>query len=119
MCWASHGALLVDKNGIASCPELENRTAYRISYPAMACEGTAVFWRDGKLLAVDTDLAGHEVLAMDDSRAVMSRALLLSEGSVVISLDSEVPVFRTPLGSLAEGPWACGDANLRPRLRSG
>ncbi|MFJ9703385.1 hypothetical protein [Streptomyces fradiae] len=133
--WASHGAMLVDKNDGVCGPELENSlpsrsrfrrlapdnslvdgpplTGYYTSYPAMDCEGTAVFWRDGKLLAVDTDLAGHELFAMDDSRAVIGRALLLSEGNVVVSLDNEVLVFRTPLGSLAEGPWPCGDANLR------
>ncbi|MBJ6636775.1 hypothetical protein H4K36_00240 [Streptomyces sp. DHE7-1] len=133
--WASHGAMLVGKNGGVCGPELENGlpsrsrfrrlapdnslvdgpplTGYYTSYPAMDCEGTAVFWRDGKLLAVDTDLAGHELFAMDDSRAVIGRALLLSEGSVVVSLDNEVLVFRTPLGSLAEGPWPCGEANLR------
>ncbi|MFD9062337.1 hypothetical protein ACFVZ3_12530 [Kitasatospora purpeofusca] len=133
--WASHGAMLVGKNGGVCGPELENvlpsrsrfrrlapdnslvdgppLTGYYRSYPAMDCEGTAVFWRDGKLLAVDTDLAAHELFAMDDSRAVIGRALLLSEGSVVVSLDNEVLVFRTPLGDLAEGPWPCGEANLR------
>ncbi|UUU37680.1 hypothetical protein [Streptomyces sp. NBC_00162] len=133
--WASHGAMLVDKNTSVSGPELENRlpsrsrfrrlapdnslvdgpelTGYYTSDPAMDCEGTAVFWRDGKLLAVDRDLAGHELFAMDDNRAVMGRALLLSEGNVVVSLDNEVLVFRTPLGPLAEGPWPCGEANLQ------
>ncbi|MEV8406817.1 hypothetical protein AB0R12_13665 [Streptomyces niveus] len=133
--WASHGAMLVGKNGGVCGPELENSlpsrsrfrrlapdnslvdgpplTGYYTSYPAMDCEGTAVFWRDGKLLAVDTDLAGRELFAMDDSRAVIGRALLLSEGNVVVSLDNEVLVFLTPLGSLAEGPWPCGEANLR------
>ncbi|MFI6006175.1 hypothetical protein ACIA98_38350 [Streptomyces sp. NPDC051366] len=62
---------------------------------------------------MDTDLAGHELFAMDDSRAVIGRALLLSEGSVVVSLDNELLVFRTPLGPLAKGPWPCGEANLQ------
>ncbi|MFE4258188.1 hypothetical protein [Streptomyces sp. NPDC056883] len=133
--WATHGAMLVDKSGSVSGPELENRlpsrsrfrrlasdnslvdgpalTGYYTSDPAMDCEGTVVFWRDGKLLAVDADLTGHELFAMDDSRAVIGRALLLSEGSVVVSLDNEVLVFRTPLGPLGEGPWPCGEANLQ------
>ncbi|MFB7608821.1 hypothetical protein [Streptomyces gardneri] len=133
--WSSHGAMLVDKDGTAIGPELENRlpsrsrfrrlapdgtlvagpalTGYYTSYPAMDREGTAVFWRDGKLLAVDTDLAGHELFAMDDSRAVISRALLLNDGNVAIALDNELMVFRTPLGPLAESPWPCGEANLR------
>ncbi|MFJ3594725.1 MULTISPECIES: hypothetical protein [unclassified Streptomyces] len=127
--------MLVDKNGSASGPELENRlpsrsrfrrlapdntlvdgpalTGYYTSDPAMDCEGTAVFWRAGKLLAVDKDLAGHELFAMDDSRAIIGRTLLLNEGCVVISLDNEVLVFRTPLGPLAKGPWPCGEANLQ------
>ncbi|WP_326674950.1 hypothetical protein [Streptomyces sp. NBC_01237] len=133
--WASHGAMLVDRNGRVSGPELENHlpsrsrfqrlapdntlvdgpalTGYYTSHPAMDCEGTTVFWRDGKLLTVDTDLAGHELFAMDDSRAVIGRALLLSAGNVAISLDNEVLVFRTPLGPLAEGPWTCGEGNLQ------
>ncbi|MFD0141461.1 hypothetical protein ACFVGW_03515 [Streptomyces sp. NPDC127129] len=133
--WASHGAMLVDKNGSISGPKLENNlpsrsrfrrlasdntlvdgpalTGYYTSYPAMDCEGIMVFWRDGKLLAVDADLAGRELFAMDDSRALIGRALLLSGGSVVVSLDNEVLVFRTPLGPLAEGPWPCGGGNLR------
>ncbi|MFE5962535.1 hypothetical protein ACFYZ6_12895 [Streptomyces rubiginosohelvolus] len=133
--WASHGAMLVDRNGNPSGPELENSlpsrsrfrrltpdntlvdgpalTGYYTSDPAMDCEGTTVFWRDGKLLTVDKDLAGHELFAMDDSRAVIGRVLLLNEGRVAFSLDNEVLVFRTPLGPLAEGPWPCGGGNLR------
>ncbi|WP_078096083.1 hypothetical protein [Streptomyces sp. fd1-xmd] len=133
--WASQGAMLVDRNGSVSGPELENHlpsrsrfrrltpdntlvdgpalTGYYTSHPAMDCEGTTVFWRDGKLLAVDADLAGHELFAMDDSRTVIGRALLLSEGSVAVSLDNEVLVFRAPLGPLAEGPWPCGEGNLQ------
>lgn len=60
---------------------------------------------------MDADLVEHELFRMEDSRAVIGRALLLGEGRVVLSLDSEVLVFRTPLGSLAEGPWPCGEAN--------
>ncbi len=133
--WASHGAMLVDRNGTPSGPELENSlpsrsrfrrltpdntlvdgpalTGYHTSDPAMDCEGTTVFWRDGKLLTVDKDLAANERFAMDDSRAVIGRVLLLNEGRVAFSLDNEVMVFRTPLGPLAEGPWPCGGGNLR------
>ncbi|MEV6165054.1 hypothetical protein AB0L71_24655 [Streptomyces sp. NPDC052052] len=127
--------MLVDSRGTVCGPELENclpsksrfrrlapdntlvdgppLTGYYTSYPAMDREGTAVFWRDGKLLAVDADLDAHELFAMDDSRNVMNRTLLLGDGRVVVSLDSEVLTFHSPLGPLAEGPWPCGDANLR------
>ncbi|MFG3286299.1 hypothetical protein [Streptomyces sp. NPDC048111] len=132
--WASHGAMLIDGRGTICGPELENRlpstsrfrrllpdsklvdgpplTGYYTSYPAMDREGTAVFWRDGKLLAVDADLDSHELFAMDDNRNIMGRTLLLGDGRVVVSLDNEVLTFHSPLGPLAEGPWPCGDANL-------
>ncbi|MFD8967811.1 hypothetical protein ACFV0C_22915 [Streptomyces sp. NPDC059568] len=132
--WASHGAMLVNGQGTICGPELENRlpstsrfrrlaqgntlvdgpslTGYYTSCPAMDREGTTVFWRDGKLLAVDADLASHELFAMDDSRNIMGRTLLLGDGRVVVSLGSEVLSFRSALGPLAEGPWPCGDANL-------
>ncbi|MEV7302461.1 hypothetical protein [Streptomyces clavifer] len=38
---------------------------------------------------------------MDDSRAIIGRALLVNEGIVAISLGNEVLAFRTPLGPLA------------------
>lgn len=132
--WASHGAMLVDGRGTICGPELANHlpstsrfrrlapdstlvdgpplTGYYTSFPAMDREGTVVFWRDGKLLAVDAGLKAHELFAMDDSRDVMGRTLLLREGRVVVSLGSEVLTFHSPLGPLAEGPWPCGDANL-------
>ncbi|MGW9133043.1 hypothetical protein [Streptomyces sp. NPDC055681] len=72
-----------------------------------------MFWRDGKLLAVDADLASHELFAMGDDRNAMGRTLLLDDGRVVVSLDSKVLAFHSRLGPLTEGPWACGDANLR------
>ncbi|MFG2590350.1 hypothetical protein [Streptomyces sp. NPDC048438] len=81
-------------------------TGYFTSHPAMDCEGTTVFWRDGKLLAADKDLAGHELFAMDDSRDVIGRTLLLNEGLVAISLDNEVLVFRTPLPPPGRRPLA-------------
>ncbi|MEV0095063.1 hypothetical protein [Streptomyces sp. NPDC050738] len=139
--WASHGAMVVDGRGVICGPELENRlpsrslfrrlapgntlsdgpplTGYYTSYPAMDREGTTVFWRDGKLIAVDRGLDAHELFAMNDDRKVMGRTLLLGDGRVVVSLDSEVLAFQTSLGPLAEGPWPCGDANLlgNPVLR--
>ncbi|MFE6978087.1 hypothetical protein [Streptomyces sp. NPDC057682] len=133
--WASHGAMLVNDRGTVCGPELENSlpstsrfrqlapdavlidgpplSGYYTSSPAMDRAGTTVFWRDGTLLTVDADLTPCELYATDDSRNIMGRTLLLDDGLVVVPLDSEVVVFRTPLGPLAEGPWPCGDANLR------
>lgn len=132
--WASHGAMLVNSRGTVCGPELENclpstsrfrqlapdntlvdgppLTGYYTSYPSMDQAGTSVFWRNGRLLAVDADLTPHELFAMDDSESVLGRTLLVDDGLVVTSLGSEVVAFRTQLGPLAEGPWPCGDANL-------
>ncbi|MGW0855036.1 hypothetical protein [Streptomyces sp. NPDC002690] len=132
--WASHGAMLVNDRGTVCGPELENHlpsrsrfrqlapdntlvdgpalTGYYTSCPSMDRAGTTVFWRDGRLLAVDADLTPHDLFARDDSRNVLGRTLLLDDGLVVTSLDSDVVAFRTHLGPLAEGPWPCGDANL-------
>ncbi|MFC9249508.1 hypothetical protein ACFT7S_37320 [Streptomyces sp. NPDC057136] len=101
---------LAQDNTLVDGPSL---TGYYTSCPAMDREGTTVFWRDGQLLAVDADLASHELFAMDDGQNVMGRTLLLGDGRVVVSLDSEVLAFHSSLSPLAEGPWPCGDANLR------
>ncbi|NUK03766.1 hypothetical protein [Streptomyces lunaelactis] len=132
--WASHGAMTVDSYGTIRGPELSNSLAFKLqfrqlapanelldgpplagyytSHPALDCDGTSVFWRDGKLLAVDAEMTLHELFAMDDSRNIMGRTLLLDGGRVALSLDSEIVVFQTQLGALAGGPWPCGDANL-------
>ncbi|MET9477505.1 hypothetical protein [Streptomyces sp. NPDC002922] len=118
--------MLVNEQGTICGPELENSlpstsrfrrlaqnntlvdgpslTGYYTSCPAMDREGTTVFRRDGKLLAVDADLASHELFAMGDDRNVMGRTLLLYDGRVVVSLDSKVLAFHSPLGPLTEGP---------------
>lgn len=132
--WNSHGAMLVNASGAIRGPELENRlpshsrfreltgtgalvdgpalTGYYTSYPALDCAGTAVFWRDGRLLAIDSSLGQQEYFATDDSRNVMSRTLLLDSGQIAFALDSELLLFQTPLGPLASSAWPCGDGNL-------
>jgi len=88
-------------------------SGYYTTYPALDAEGTAVLWRDGKLLAVDPDLQARTLFAQDDDRAVMSRILLLERGRVVFSLHDELfLVGSTGLASLDNGPWPCGDGNL-------
>ncbi|WP_240670257.1 hypothetical protein [Actinoplanes solisilvae] len=134
--WPSHGMMLVDHHGAIRGPESENvvpsgsryrvlnadssltdgppLSGYYTTYPALDADGTAVFWRDGKLLTIDSDLQARTLFAQDDDRAVMSRVLLLEHGRVVFSLHGELFIFRdTGLAKLADGPWPCGDGNLR------
>lgn len=67
-----------------------------------------------RLLAVDTDFEIHELFAMDDDRAVMSKILLLDQGQVVFALHDELLIFgATGLGPLDTGNWPCADGNLR------
>jgi hypothetical protein len=132
--WSTHGAMVVGPSGEIRGPELENRqpsrsrfrelagtgeladgpalTGYHTSYPAIDSAGTAVFWRDGKLTAVDARMGEEEYFANSDSPNVLSRTLLLDSGTVALSLHSELWLFRTSLGPLAASAWPCGDGNL-------
>ncbi|MFB9927631.1 hypothetical protein ACFORO_20490 [Amycolatopsis halotolerans] len=133
--WSSHGLLLIDRHGGVRGPESENirrlRSRFRglaengtllggpllrgyyTTYPALDSNGTAVFWREGRLLTVDADLRLRELFLSEDDRAVMGRILLLADGLVVFSLGSDLLFFRdTGLGPLDDGPWPCGGGNL-------
>jgi hypothetical protein len=73
-----------------------------------------VFWRDGALPAIDTDLHQRKLFTGADDRAVMSRMLLLHSGTLAFALGSELLIFGgTGLAPIADGPWPCDDANLR------
>lgn len=133
--WASHGLLLVDQHGSIRGPEYENvlpsrsqfrglaedgtlrdgpaLSGYYTTYPALDSNGTAIFWRDGRLVTVDADFQMSELFTQADERAVMSRVLLLADGQVVFALHSEMLIFRnTGLGPLDDGVWPCGESNL-------
>ncbi|WP_435204987.1 hypothetical protein [Micromonospora sp. bgisy143] len=133
--WPSHGQMLIDQHGTIRGPESENRlpsrsrfrvlnpdgsmrdgpplSGYYTSYPALDATGTAVFWRDGKLLAVDANLDQHELFRTDDDRTVMSRTFLLQDATIAFALDNELLIFRdTGLAPLAAGPWPCADGNI-------
>jgi hypothetical protein len=134
--WQSHVMMLVDRHGHIRGPESENvlpsrsrfrglgpgggtlrdgprLSGYYTTYPALDRDGTAVFWRDGRLLAVDADFEMHELFAIHDERSVMSRILLLDQGRVVFALQDELVIFGdTGLGPLDTGVWPCGDGNL-------
>ncbi|MEU6710219.1 hypothetical protein ABZ897_01970 [Nonomuraea sp. NPDC046802] len=135
--WPTHTMPLVDRHGGIRGPEFENQvpsksrfvtldadgtvrpgpplSGYYTSYPALDEEGTAVFWRDGRLLAVTADLQLRELLVSpEDRRNVMSRTLLLGRGRVALALDDELLLLSgTGLGDLDRGPWPCGDGGLR------
>lgn len=124
---------LVDRHGVVRGPEFVNRlpsdSRYRVlgddregphlpgyytTYPALDRDGTAVFFRDGRLVTVDADLRLHEMFALPgDKRDVMSRILLLDGGRVLFALNSDLFVVDTDLAELDPGPWPCGDGNLR------
>lgn len=134
--WPSHLLPVIDRHGGIRGPESENvlpsRSRFRglepdgalrdgpaldeyyMTYPALDRDGTTVFWRDGRLLAIDAGFALHELYAAPDERKVMSRVLLLERGTVVFALDNQLQVFEdTGLAPLDDGPWPCGDGNLR------
>ncbi|MFC5185462.1 lactonase family protein [Actinomadura harenae] len=134
--WPTHTMPLVDSKGRICGPEFENVTpsrshfvalepdgttregphlpGYYTSYPVLDREGTAVFWRDGQLLAVTPELQARELLASpDDRRKVMSRTVLLERGQVAFALDDELLlVSDTGLSTMDDGPWPCADGGL-------
>lgn len=133
--WPSHGMMLVDRKGQFRGPEMENSlpsrsvfrvleadggtrtgpalTGYSTAYPAIDVHGTTVFWRDGRLTAVDEDL--HARTLVDRlPESVGDRILLLGEGTLVTAAQGEIFVVGdTGLGALGEGPWPCADGGLR------
>jgi hypothetical protein len=124
---------LVDRHGGVRGPEFENvlpsRSRFRVlgddrdgphlpgyytTYPALDRDGTAVFFRAGRLVTVDADLNLREVFALPgDEPTVMSRILLLDGGRVLFALGRDLFVVDTGLAGLDTGPWPCGDGNPR------
>ncbi|MDZ7884580.1 MAG: hypothetical protein U5N53_17580 [Mycobacterium sp.] len=92
-----------------------DQAAHHTTYPALDSDGTAVFWRDGALRAVDADLKLRELVeTRHGDRAATSRVLLMENGHVVFALNNEFIVLREPgLGALNDGIWPCGDGGLR------
>ncbi|MEV6104316.1 hypothetical protein AB0M28_06305 [Streptomyces sp. NPDC051940] len=134
--WPTHAMLLIDRQGAIRGPEYENvlptrsrfvgladdgtvragpaLSGFYTAYPALDRDGTAVFWRDGRLLAVDAGFRMHELFALEgDKRAVMSRILLLDQGQLAFALHDELFLLRSSgLGQLDSGVWPCADGGL-------
>lgn len=132
--WATHSAMLIDRAGKLLGVEYDNRVAarprlrvmgwdgslsdgpavagYNTTHPALDRNGNAVFWRDGRLLAIDAELAAHELYRTTDEPSVPSRILLLESGIVAFALDGDLIICRTELGELEDSVWPCADCNL-------
>jgi hypothetical protein len=133
--WPTHGAVLIDHAGKMLGIEHDNRSTAQaklrrlgqdgslsdgpavaggnLTHPALDRDGTAVFWRDGRLLAVDAGLTLHELYSgKAESSPYLSRTLLLEDGIVAFATNGDVLLFRTALGPLEESAWPCGDGNL-------
>jgi hypothetical protein len=133
--WPTHGAMLIDRAGKVLGIELDNRAAaqprlrgierdgslsdgpalagYHTTHPALDRDGTAVFWRDGRLLAVDAGLTLHELFSEQNAGSVYaSRILMLGDGIVAFAVNGELLICRTGLGPLEDSIWPCGDGNI-------
>lgn len=141
--WPTHAMILIGRDGRISGPESENvlpsrshyvslepdstvrrgpaLPGYYTSYPALDSDGTAVFWRDGRLRAVDRDLQERVLFAREEeTRAVISKIMLLRDGWVAFAVHDELIILpRTGLGPLDGGIWPCADGGLHgnPVLR--
>jgi hypothetical protein len=133
--WPTHAAMLTDRTGKLLGAELDNRAAaqprlrimerdgglsdgprlagYHTTLPALDRNGTAVFWRNGRLLTADADLTLHELFtAKDEHTFSTGRVLLLEDGIVAFNLSQELFIFRTTLGPLEDSAWPCGEGNI-------
>lgn len=129
--WPTRAMILIGRDGRMSGPESENvlpsrsdyvslepdgtvrrgsaLPGYYTSYPALDSDGTAVFWRDGRLRAVDRDLQARVLFAREEEkRAVISKIMLLRDGRVAFALHDELII----LGPLDGGIWPCADGGL-------
>lgn len=133
--WPTHGDMIIDHAGTLFGLEFDNRTAapprlrvmgrdgslsdgpvltgYSTAHPALDRDGTAVFWRNGRLLAVDAAHTPRELFSEEGASLVSaSRILLLEAGIVAFALNNELLIVRTALGLLEDSVWPCGDGNL-------
>jgi hypothetical protein len=133
--WPAHGAMLIDHAGKLLGIEVDNRATaqprlrvmerdgsvsdgpalagHSTAHPALDRDGTAVFWRNGALVAIDAGLSLHELFSVeDDGSPYVGRTLLLEDGIVAFSLSGDLLLCRTELGSLEDSVWPCGDGNL-------
>lgn len=133
--WPTHAAVLTDRTGRLLGAELDNRAAakprlrimerdgtlsdgpqlagYHTALPALDSDGTAVFWRSGRLLTADADLTLHEIFTAEENRNfTMGRVLLLEDGIVAFNLSQELFILRTTLGPLENSAWPCGEGNI-------
>jgi outer membrane protein assembly factor BamB len=135
--WPTHAMLLIGRDGHISGPESENvmpsrshyvalepdgtvhrgpaLPGYYTSYPALDSNGTAVFWRAGRLHAIGRDLQEQVLFTREeDNRAVISKIMLLRDGQVAFAVHDELTILsRTGLGPLDSGIWPCADGGLR------
>jgi len=135
--WASHAEVIVTESGEIRGVEMENvspsRThfsvferdskvrkgphlkGYRTTYPVVNRQGVAAFWRHGKLRAVDTSLEKRTLWEEKGlaEKAIMTRMLLLDDGTLVFGLEDELFRVQTGLGPMAGSVWPCGGGNAK------
>jgi hypothetical protein len=146
--WPSHLMPLVCDEGSIRGPESENIipsrssfavlepdgtvtrgghvSGYQTSFPALDHRGTAVFWRNGELLAADPDFTIRRLFEFraSEEHCWPSNTVLMSEGLVAIAISgarralgaqyAELLILRkTGLGTLHSGPWPSADGGLR------
>ncbi len=133
--WPTHAQMLIDTDSVVSGPESQNTSraqyfvrfgtdgwvqrgprlkGYDTAYPALDRNGTAVFWRNSRLRAVDADLTTRVLYRPPKLRdSGTSRVLLLGQGHIVVPSHNELLIFREPrMSALNDGIWPCGDGGL-------
>ena len=133
--WTSHAEVVMMEAGNIFGVEMENRLpsrmhfvellldgtvrkgphldGYYTTYPVATRQGMVVFWRHGKLRAIDAAL--REQTLWEDrglvEKSIMTRMQVADEGTIVFGLNSELIVIPTDLGPMAVSHWPCGGGN--------
>ena len=133
--WASAGKAVVNSHEQKFAIEMDNRSSsklhfvalkkerkvkkgkripgYYIIYPVLDDLGNVVFWRDNTLMIIDKEGKLHTPFSLTptDRDWTSNRMLLHQRGTLVFSVNDNLYVLKTNLGSLEQSAWACQCAN--------
>ncbi len=86
---------------------------YWMTYPAIDEWGNMVFWRNRELVIIDNEQKVNIFRKEEpDAEDIPSeRILIVGEGTVVFSVNTELFILETSLGRLANSIWPCAFGN--------
>lgn len=133
--WESVGTAVVNSNDEIFAIEMDNNSrsklhfvelknggtikkgkqvpGYYIIHPVLDDLGNVIFWRNNELIIIDNEGALHKLFAIKPTERdrISDRMLLHQNGTLVFSVNENLYVLKTSLGSLEKSAWACKHSN--------